>query len=59
MSKKWYVIQTLSGSEKRAQKALLKSIENASSVIQERFGEVLIPEEGVTEELSMARRSNI
>ena len=49
MSKKWYVIQTLSGSEKRAQKALLKSIENAPEHIQQRFGEVLIPEEELTE----------
>ena len=49
MSKNWYVVQTLSGSEKRAQKALLKSIENASPRIQERFGEVLIPEEEITD----------
>ena len=49
MNKKWYVIQTLSGSEKRAQKSLLKSIENAPEYIQERFGEVLIPEEELTE----------
>lgn len=49
MSKKWYVIQTLSGSEKRAQKGLKKSIENAPVYIQDRFGEVLIPEEEITE----------
>jgi transcriptional antiterminator NusG len=49
MSKKWYVIQTLSGSEKRAQKSLNKAIENAPEYIQDRFGEVLIPEEELTE----------
>ena len=49
MAKKWYVVQTLSGSEKRAQKALVKSIENAPVHIQDRFGEVLIPEEEITE----------
>ena len=63
MSKKWYVIQTLSGSEKRAQKALLKSIENAPEYIQERFGEVLIPEEEITEvrngEKKVSRRIKI
>jgi len=63
MSKKWYVVQTLSGSEKRAQKALLKSIENAPEYIQVRFGEVLIPEEEITEvrngEKKVSRRIKI
>ena len=47
MSKKWYVIQTYSGFEAKVKTALLERIKQFA--MEERFGEILIPTETVTE----------
>ena len=43
MGKKWYIVNTLSGGEKRAYDALTQNIKN--SPLKELFGEVLLPVE--------------
>ena len=48
MSKKWYVIQTYSGFEGKVREALLQRIKEHH--MEDRFGEVLIPTETVTEQ---------
>jgi transcriptional antiterminator NusG len=48
MSKKWYVIQTYSGFEAKVKEALLQRIKEHH--MEDRFGEVLIPTETVTEQ---------
>ena len=47
MAKKWYVIQTYSGYEAKVKEALLQRIKEHH--MEDRFGEVLIPTETVTE----------
>src|SRR5579859_8226681 len=47
MSKKWFVIQTYSGYEAKVKEALLQRIKEHH--MEDRFGEVLIPTETVTE----------
>ena len=48
MAKKWYVIQTYSGYEAKVKEALLQRIKEHH--MEDRFGEVLIPTETVTEQ---------
>lgn len=48
MAKKWYVIQTYSGYEGKVKEALLQRIKEHH--MEDRFGEVLIPTETVTEQ---------
>ena len=48
MAKKWYVIQTYSGFEAKVKEALLQRIKEHH--MEDRFGEVLIPTETVTEQ---------
>src|SRR5260370_41354360 len=48
MAKKWYVIQTYSGYENKVKEALLQRIKEHH--LADRFGEVLIPTETVTEQ---------
>src|ERR1700743_190729 len=48
MAKKWYVIQTYSGYENKVKEALLQRIKEHH--MEDRFGEVLIPTETVTEQ---------
>src|SRR5258708_16829154 len=48
MGKKWYVIQTYSGYEAKVREALLQRIKEHH--VADRFGEVLIPTETVTEQ---------
>jgi len=48
MAKKWYVIQTYSGYETKVKEALLQRIKEHH--MEDRFGEVLIPTETVTEQ---------
>ena len=48
MAKKWYVIQTYSGFEGKVKEALLQRIREHH--MEDRFGEVLIPTETVTEQ---------
>lgn len=47
MEKRWYAIHTLSGHEQKAKRYLESAIENAG--LEERFGQVLVPTEQVTE----------
>ena len=47
MAKKWYVIQTYSGYENKVNEALLQRIKEHH--MEDRYGEVLIPTETVTE----------
>ena len=47
MSKKWYVVHAYSGYEKSVQRALKERIERAG--MQDKFGQILIPVEGVIE----------
>ena len=52
MAKKWYVVNTLSGAESRAKKALDEAIRRALEAkphLADRFGEILLPEEEVVE----------
>jgi transcriptional antiterminator NusG len=49
MAKKWYVVQTLSASEKRAVAALEDAIRRKGEFAQECFGEILLPVEEVVE----------
>ena len=48
MAKKWFVIQTYSGYEAKVKEALLQRIKEHH--MEDRFGEVLIPTETVTEQ---------
>jgi len=48
MAKKWYVIQTYSGYEAKVKEAMLQRIKEHH--MEDRFGEVLIPTETVTEQ---------
>ena len=54
MTMHWYVVHTYSGHEQKAKKYLESAIENAG--LRERFGDVLIPTEQVTE-MKQGRRS--
>lgn len=47
MAKKWYVIQAYSGFESKVKLSLLERIKQAG--LEDRFGEVLIPQESVQE----------
>ena len=47
MGKKWYVIQTYSGFEMKVKSALLERIKQHT--MEDKFGEILIPTEAVTE----------
>jgi transcriptional antiterminator NusG len=49
MNKKWYAVQTLAGSEKRARLALIDAIERRGEGAKVRFGEILLPMEDVVE----------
>src|SRR5260370_34258399 len=48
MGKKWYVIQAYSGYESKVKEALLQRVKEHH--MEDRFGEVLIPTETVTEQ---------
>jgi transcriptional antiterminator NusG len=54
MAMRWYVIHTYSGHEQRAKKYLEAAIETAD--LQEKFGQVLVPTEQVTE-MKQGKRS--
>lgn len=47
MSKKWFVVQTYSGYEKRVEEALRRKI--LSEGVEESFGDILIPSETIIE----------
>jgi transcriptional antiterminator NusG len=47
MAKKWYVIQTYSGYEKKVKESLIEHIKQKG--MEDRFGEILIPTESVQE----------
>ena len=49
MSKKWYVVHTLSGSEGRAKRALEDAIRRKGPLAEQYFGRILLPEEEVVE----------
>lgn len=49
MAKKWYVIQTYSGYEKKVKTSLIEHIKQKG--MEDRFGEILIPTEQVQETL--------
>ena len=47
MSKKWYIVHTYSGQEARAKQGLLERVQTLG--FEEKFDEILIPEESVVE----------
>lgn len=53
---KWYVVQTYSGYENKAQQSLLKQVELDG--LQEFFGEVLVPAESVMEMVGGKKRTS-
>jgi len=53
MAKKWYVIQTYSGFENKVRESLQQRIKEHS--MEDRFGEILIPTETVTEQRAGAK----
>ncbi len=56
MAKKWYIVHTYSGQEARAKQALL---ERASTLgFEDKFDEVLIPEESVVEMVGGNKRTS-
>ena len=55
MSKKWYIVHTYSGQEARAKQGLLERA--ASLGFDEKFDEVLIPEESVVELVKGQKRN--
>ena len=56
MAKQWYIIHTYSGHEAKAMKALLERAK--ASGMEEKFDEVLIPEETVVEVVKGERRTS-
>ena len=56
MAKQWYIIHTYSGHEAKAMRALLDRAKAAG--MEEKFDEVLIPEETVVEMVKGARRTS-
>ena len=54
MAKRWYAVHTYSGHEQKAKRYLESAIENAG--LQDKFGEVLVPTEEVTE-MKQGKRS--
>lgn len=54
MAKRWYAVHTYSGQEQKAKRHLEKMIE--TEFLSDRFGEILIPTEEVTE-MKMGKRS--
>jgi transcriptional antiterminator NusG len=56
MSKQWYIIHTYSGHEAKAMKALLERAKAAG--MEEKFDEVLIPEETVVEVVKGEKRTS-
>ena len=56
MAKKWYVVHTYSGHEKRARQLLQEEIKRAG--MEEQFGEILIPTENVLEVVKGQRRTS-
>ena len=56
MSKQWYILQTRSNAEKKAQKQLTERIGNSD--IANHFGQVLVPEEIVIKTKNQAMRKN-
>ena len=56
MSKQWYIIHTYSGHEAKAMKSLLDRAKSAG--MQDKFDEVLIPEETVVEMVKGERRTS-
>ena len=56
MSKRWYIIHTYSGHEAKAMKALLERAKSAG--MEEKFDEVLIPEETVVEVVKGEKRTS-
>jgi transcriptional antiterminator NusG len=56
MSKKWYIVHTYSGQEVRAKQALLERAQALGH--EEKFDEVLIPEESVVEVVGGNKRTS-
>jgi transcriptional antiterminator NusG len=56
MSKKWYIVHTYSGQEVRAKQALLERAQALGH--EEKFDEVLIPEESVVEVVGGSKRTS-
>jgi transcriptional antiterminator NusG len=56
MSKKWYIVHTYSGQEVRAKQALLERAQTQGH--EEKFDEVLIPEESVVEVVGGTKRTS-
>ncbi len=54
MAFRWYALHTLSGHEQKAKRYLESAIENAG--MQEKFGQVIVPTEEVTE-MKQGKRS--
>lgn len=55
-SKKWYIVHTYSGQETRAKKALLERAKTMG--FEEKFDEVLVPEENVVEMVGGKKRTS-
>lgn len=56
MAKKWYIVHTYSGQEARAKQALLERA--AAQGFEEKFDEILIPEESVVEMVGGNKRTS-
>ncbi len=56
MSKKWYIVHTYSGQEARAKQALLERA--LTHGFEEKFDEILIPEESVVETVGGNKRTS-
>lgn len=56
MSKKWYIVHTYSGHEAKARQALLERARTMN--VEERFDEILIPEENVVEVVKGEKRTS-
>ena len=54
--KKWFVVQTSTGYEKRVQKTLLEQIRRSG--LEDKFGEVIVPTEEVVEVRNNVRRKS-
>ncbi|MEA2030776.1 MAG: transcription termination/antitermination protein NusG [candidate division Zixibacteria bacterium] len=54
MAKRWYVVHTFSGHEQKAKRYLESAIANAG--LEDKFGEILVPTEEVTE-MKQGKRS--
>lgn len=56
MSKKWYIVHTYSGQEARAKQGLLERVQALG--FEEKFDEILIPEESVVEMVGGNKRTS-